>query len=133
MRTSLMTVALIGLVNGNPLAKTKLSRAIVNDTQILDGHYLPANITSRTFFNGTCTADNLVVRKEWRSLTHDEKLAFVDAEKCMMALPNKTSNPGALDRFSDFQAAHQQGTNTTYGDVIHYTVSFSKSQVTTNE
>lgn len=50
-------------------------------------------------------------------------MAFVDAELCFMALPNKTNLAGATNRFDDFQAAHQQGTNDTYGDIIHYTVS----------
>jgi len=87
------------------------------------GHYLPASITDRTFFSNSCTASTVSIRKEWRSLTHTEKMAFVDAELCFMALPNKTDLPGATNRFDDFQAAHQQGTNDTYGDIIHYTVS----------
>lgn len=127
MRTPLILVALAAFANANPLTRTKLSTASVNDTQILDGHYLASNITDQVFFNGSCTAENVVVRKEWRSLTHTEKMAFIDAEECLMSLPAKTSNPGVTDRFSDFQAAHQQGTNTTYGDVIHYTVSFSET------
>lgn len=94
-------------------------------TEILDGHYLDNSITERRFFEGTCSLDNIVVRQEWRSLSRAEKLAFVDAERCLMALPNATANPGAYDRFSDFQAAHQQGTNQTDGDIIHYTVSQS--------
>lgn len=93
------------------------------NTTTLPGHYLPSNITSRTFFNNTCTPETVTIRKEWRSLTHTEKIAFVDAELCLMALPNKTDLPGSTTRFDDFQAAHQQGTNDTYGDIIHYTVS----------
>ena len=90
--------------------------------EVVDGHYLPREITDRTFFDGGCTEGNVLVRKEWRSLSHEEKVAFIEAQKCMMAMPNSTDNPGALDRFSDFQASHQQGTNQTDGDVIHYTV-----------
>jgi tyrosinase len=86
------------------------------------GHYLAESITSQTFFNNTCTPETVSTRKEWRSLTHDEKMAFVDAELCLMSLPAKTGLPGATTRFDDFQAAHQQGTNTSYGDIIHYTV-----------
>ncbi|KAK6586432.1 hypothetical protein PZA11_001489 [Diplocarpon coronariae] len=51
-------------------------------------------------------------------------MAFVDAELCTMALPNKTSLPGSKSRFDDFQAAHQLATNYTYGDIIHYTTQF---------
>ncbi|KAI9055630.1 hypothetical protein LZ554_000574 [Drepanopeziza brunnea f. sp. 'monogermtubi'] len=90
----------------------------------LPGRYLPASVTDRTFFNGSCTPEKLTIRKEWRSLTHDEKMAFIDAELCAMALPNKTDLPGSTTRFDDFQAAHQQGTNSTYGDIIHYTAQF---------
>lgn len=92
----------------------------------LPGHYLSSNITDRKFFenDSTCTPQNIRIRKEWRSLRHDEKMAFIDAELCMISSPNKTSFPGALSRFEDFQASHQQGTNTSDGDVIHYTVRF---------
>lgn len=38
------------------------------------------NTTSLTFFNGTCTADNVIVRKEWRNLSDEEKQAFINAE-----------------------------------------------------
>lgn len=97
-----------------------------NGTEVTDGHYLDQSITSRTFFNGTCTKDNVVTRKEWRSLQDDEKKAFIEAELCLMNLPGKTELPGAVTRFDDFQASHQQGTNDTYGDIIHYTVSISR-------
>jgi hypothetical protein len=86
------------------------------------GRYLPERITNRAFFNNSCTAETVSVRKEWRSLSHEEKMAFVNAELCIMNLPGSTGLPGALSRFDDFQAAHQQGTNTTDGDQIHYTV-----------
>ncbi|PBP27391.1 tyrosinase [Diplocarpon rosae] len=87
---------------------TNSTTPVTNTTRA--GHYLPANITSRTYYNGSCTAERLSIRKEWRSLTPVEKKAFVDAELCAMALPNKTSLPGSTTRFEDFQAAHQRGT-----------------------
>ncbi|PVH82456.1 hypothetical protein DL98DRAFT_547905 [Cadophora sp. DSE1049] len=90
----------------------------------LPGRYFPSSITNRTFFNNSCTTSTVSIREEWRSLTHTEKMAFVDAELCFMALPNKTDLPGATNRFDDFQAAHQRGTNDTYGDIIHYTAQF---------
>lgn len=101
-----------------------------NGTEVTDGHYLDESITTRTFFNGTCTKDNVATRKEWRSLQDDEKKAFIKAELCLMNLPGKTGLPGALTRFDDFQASHQQGTNNTYGDIIHYTVRLLKSCTT---
>lgn len=95
----------------------------VTNVTTLPGHYLAANITDQHFYNGTCTPENISVRKEWRSLTHEEKMAFVNAELCVMSLPGTSGLPGAVSRFDDFQASHQQGTNTSDGDMIHYTVS----------
>jgi hypothetical protein len=115
-------VGLSSLATASPYFARDYRNGISNTTTLTPGHYLSANITDQTFFNGSCTAETVSVRKEWRSLTDVEKSAFVDAELCLMALPNKTSLPGATTRFDDFQAAHQQGTNTTYGDIIHYTV-----------
>jgi tyrosinase len=86
------------------------------------GRNLAENVTSQTFFNNNCTFENVSIRKEWRSLTYEEKMAFVNAELCLMSLPAKTGLLGAATRFDDFQAAHQQGTNTSDGDIIHYTV-----------
>lgn len=44
-----------------------------------------------------------------------------------MNLPAKSELPGATTRFEDFQASHKQDTNTTYGDIIHYTVRSSRN------
>jgi hypothetical protein len=41
-----------------------------------------------------------------------------------MSLPNNSSLPDTTTRSNDFQASHQQGTNTTYEDAIHYTVQY---------
>ncbi|EKD21315.1 uncharacterized protein L3040_000650 [Drepanopeziza brunnea f. sp. 'multigermtubi'] len=112
---------LLGLMN---LASAAPYVATNYTNTTLPGRYLPANVTGQTFFNGSCTPETMTIRKEWRSLTHDEKMAFIDAELCAMALPNITDWPGSTTRFDDFQAAHQQGTNTTYGDIIHYTAQF---------
>ncbi|KAH8648988.1 hypothetical protein BGZ60DRAFT_509291 [Tricladium varicosporioides] len=81
-------------------------------------------ITNRTFYNNSCTPETASIRKEWRSLTHTEKMAFVNAELCLMSLPGRSGLPGAQSHFDDFQAAHQQGTNTSDGDIIHYTPQF---------
>lgn len=117
-------LGLTTLASTSPLV-ARNSTFSYNGTEVTDGHYLDESITSRTFFNGTCTKDNVVTRKEWRSLQDDEKTAFIEAELCLMNLPAKSGLPGAVTRFDDFQASHQQGTNDTYGDIIHYTVSAS--------
>ncbi|RDW89637.1 hypothetical protein BP6252_01669 [Coleophoma cylindrospora] len=115
----MLTLSLLGLA-----AFASASPLLTRNTTLAPGHYLAENITSQTFFNNSCTADTVTIRKEWRSLTDAEKNAFISAEQCLISLPATTSLPGATTRFDDFQAAHQQGTNTTYGDIIHYTGQF---------
>lgn len=81
---------------------------------------------STTLFNGTCTAETLTVRTEWRNLNDTEKKAFIDAELCLMSVDTavaQTGLPGVTDRFSDLQAVHQYMTNTSDGDIIHWVVS----------
>ncbi|PGH31737.1 hypothetical protein GX50_05460 [[Emmonsia] crescens] len=45
-------------------------------------------------------------RKAWHTLSNDEKLAYINAELCLMKLPAKTDLKGAVSRFDDFQALH---------------------------
>ncbi|KAF3767350.1 hypothetical protein M406DRAFT_61271 [Cryphonectria parasitica EP155] len=83
------------------------------------------NSTETTFyFNGTCTADNIRVRKEWRNLTPSEKEAYLTAEKCLFNLPANTTLDGVTSRWSDLQAVHRTLQNmTSYGvyvaDIVH--------------
>ena len=113
-------LGLASIASSSPL----VSRNATNST-FTPGHYLAESITSQTFYNNTCTAESVSIWREWRSLTHDEKIAFVDAKLCLMNLPAISGLPGAQSRFDDFQAGHQQGTNTSDGDIIHYTVSYT--------
>lgn len=81
-----------------------------------------------TFFNNTCTAETLSIRKEWRNLAADEKAAYLAAENCLIGLPAQTSLSGVTNRFSDLQATHRDKTNATVdgvfvGDIIHSVVS----------
>lgn len=49
----------------------------------------------------------LVADKNCRhTLSNDEKLAYINAELCLMKLPAKTDLKGAVSRFDDFQALH---------------------------
>lgn len=82
-----------------------------------------------TFFNNTCTAENLTIRKEWRNLVSDERTAYLAAVNCLMELPGQTGLSGVTDRFSDLQGLHRDKTNATVngvyvGDIIHSVVSF---------
>ncbi|TLS30417.1 hypothetical protein PpBr36_02328 [Pyricularia pennisetigena] len=70
----------------------------------------------------TCTADNVIVRKEYGDLTKEERADYVRAVKCLMELPARTPRsvaPGARSRFDDFTVTHIQQTLK-----IHYTGNF---------
>jgi len=46
-------------------------------------------------------------RKEWRTLTIDERKAYISAIQCLMKLPAKTKNsPLSKSRYDDFTASH---------------------------
>ncbi|KAF3769370.1 hypothetical protein M406DRAFT_65644 [Cryphonectria parasitica EP155] len=84
-----------------------------------------ASDTRPTFFNGSCNADTLTIRKEWRNLSDDEKKAFLDAENYLInTAPAQTALDGVISRFSDLQGLHRFKTNTTIDgvyvqDIIH--------------
>ncbi|ETS86011.1 hypothetical protein PFICI_04036 [Pestalotiopsis fici W106-1] len=78
----------------------------------------------RTFYNGTCTAETVTIRKEWRNLAESEQASYLEAVNCLMELPANTSLSGVTNRFSDLQATHRDKTNATVngvfvGDIIH--------------
>lgn len=69
-----------------------------------------------------CTLSNIKVRREWGSLSRSQKLAYVNAVKCLQSKPAKTPDtlaPGAKTRFDDFVTTHINQTLT-----IHYTGNF---------
>ncbi|AEO60765.1 tyrosinase-like protein [Thermothelomyces thermophilus ATCC 42464] len=60
-----------------------------------------------------CTADKLIFRREYGSLSKDERLAYVNAVKCLQSKPPRTPAsvaPGARSRFDDFVVVHIQQT-----------------------
>ncbi|KAK4453839.1 putative tyrosinase [Podospora aff. communis PSN243] len=66
----------------------------------------------------TCTPSKLRFRREYGSLSRSERLAYIKAVKCLMALPPRTPSsvaPGARSRFDDFIVTHIQQTLS-----IHY-------------
>ncbi|KAI7924943.1 hypothetical protein M9X92_003519 [Pyricularia oryzae] len=76
--------------------------------------------SSRT--SASCTPETVKVRKEWGALSRDEKLAYIDAVKCLQSKPGKTPADlaeGVRTRFDDFVATHINQTMT-----IHYTGNF---------
>ncbi|KAF3802805.1 Tyrosinase-like protein orsC [Colletotrichum gloeosporioides] len=63
---------------------------------------IPANNTHTE----ACT--NPLVRHEWRHLSLEQRLDYIDSIKCLMALPSEGNDlwPGAKSRYDDFQGMH---------------------------
>ncbi|WDK13942.1 hypothetical protein CGRA01v4_05223 [Colletotrichum graminicola] len=71
---------------------------------------------------GTCTWNNVRIRREWGSLSRQDKLDYIEAVKCLQSKPSRTPSSeaaGAKTRFDDFLATHINQTTT-----IHYTGNF---------
>ncbi|KPM45912.1 hypothetical protein AK830_g692 [Neonectria ditissima] len=69
-----------------------------------------------------CTPKSLILRREYGSLSERERLAYVNAVKCLQHLPARTPanvSLGAKSRFDDFVVVHIQQTRT-----IHFTGNF---------
>lgn len=57
----------------------------------------------------SCPQDQIIRRREWNSLSVEEREAYVQANVCMFTSPNKgTVAPGARTRWDDFCVTHQQ-------------------------
>ncbi|TVY64353.1 Tyrosinase-like protein orsC, partial [Lachnellula suecica] len=68
-----------------------------------------------------CTAENVIVRKEWTALTLSERKNYTDAVNCLRALPPISPPdivPGARNRYDDFHAAHINATEWIHNSVI---------------
>ncbi|KAK7429634.1 hypothetical protein QQZ08_003829 [Neonectria magnoliae] len=60
-----------------------------------------------------CGCTKPVVRKEWRTLSTDQKHEYIAAIKCLASKPSQTGGiyPGAKSRYDDFVATHIVNTN----------------------
>ncbi|OLN96037.1 Tyrosinase 3 [Colletotrichum chlorophyti] len=130
--SALLASTALGAPASAPAACPKRSLA-ADEAQFKD---LTANITAQVIKrlddreaalrasgqNATCTSDNVVFRREYGSLSQQERLAYVNAVKCLQKLPPRTPASvaaGAKSRFDDFIVTHIQQTLT-----IHYTGNF---------
>ncbi|CAJ2507926.1 Uu.00g091120.m01.CDS01 [Anthostomella pinea] len=70
---------------------------------------------SSVFAEADCSEP--LVRKEWRTLSSEEKQSYLSAVQCLQKTPGKTSDsyPGVQSRYDDFQAEHIQMT-----DLVHF-------------
>ncbi|KAM3081244.1 hypothetical protein ACMFMG_005199 [Clarireedia jacksonii] len=100
-------------------AETQVSDLISNITAT---QFQALNETVSKRFGSGCTLKNLAIRREYGSLSKKERLAYVNAVKCLQKLPARTPASvaaGAKSRFDDFIVTHIQQTLT-----IHYTGNF---------
>lgn len=90
-------------------------RGLVN----LKKHHAALNSTS------SCDIHTAAVRKEWLSLSDDEKIAYIDAVKCLQETPSISGPdvPGAKSRFDDFVAIHINQTLRIHSTVRHLSCS----------
>ncbi|KAJ0118780.1 hypothetical protein J7T55_013034 [Diaporthe amygdali] len=82
------------------------------------------NSTSPRFYNGSCTPETITIRREWRTLSAEEKAAYIQAQQCLIKLPAQSGLQAVTSRFSDLQGSHRSYTDTIYGDIIHYVGQF---------
>ncbi|KGM92544.1 uncharacterized protein PADG_11373 [Paracoccidioides brasiliensis Pb18] len=71
---------------------------------------------------GTCDFENTAVRREWNTLTADEKKEYINAVLCLQELESiwpRSEVPGVRSRFDDFVALHIQQAR-----LVHFTASF---------
>ncbi|KAK3325052.1 tyrosinase-like protein [Apodospora peruviana] len=81
-----------------------------------------AALKSAQNFKGTCTAKNVKVRREWRTLTKPQRKNYIDAVKCLRSKPSLFGDAapgGVASIFDDFIYVHFTQTMT-----IHNTGNF---------
>ncbi|KAF2270326.1 Di-copper centre-containing protein [Lojkania enalia] len=54
-------------------------------------------------------------RREWHTLSRDDKLDYINAEKCLMSKPAKLGLPAARTIFDEFQMSHVLNTKVVHG------------------
>lgn len=93
------------------------STASLNDFAAHALEVAKARIANST---GTCTPENVRVRKLFENLTGEERIAYTSALNCLMQLPAKTPSAlaeGAKTRYDDFVVAHINQTTKIHGTV----------------
>ncbi|KAH7142037.1 hypothetical protein EDB81DRAFT_653224 [Dactylonectria macrodidyma] len=121
-----------GIVTIKPLNRTvddteDLKSQVLQVTKVIGANVLKTleqrkEWTRKRRIQSGCTAKRLIIRREYGSLTENERLAYVNAVKCLQNLPAQTPanvSLGARSRFDDFVVVHIQQTRT-----IHFTGNF---------
>ncbi|KAH8172213.1 common central domain of tyrosinase domain-containing protein [Sarocladium implicatum] len=66
----------------------------------------------------SCNIFTATIRRDWAALSKKERLAYIDAVKCLQAKPSKSDPkfaPGARTRYDDFVAVHINQTTSIHG------------------
>lgn len=79
----------------------------------------PGEVTHPDQISPSCTLASASVRKEWDTLPHGEKRAYIDAVLCLTSKPALSGDeiPGARSRFDDFFGVHINQTLSIHGTV----------------
>lgn len=105
------------------------ARFRVSDQAILSAG--PSQYTTRK-----CTPETAVIRRDWNSLTHSERLLYINAVKCLQEKPSTypfNVVPASLSFYDDFVAVHINNTPKTHKSAIflpwhrHFNVLFEKA------
>ena len=86
------------------------SSAYSNGVSLLAEHEIQLDARSD---RSKCTLKNLAIRREYGSLSREERLDYVNAVLCLQSLPPRTPanvSSGARSRFDDFTVVHIQQT-----------------------
>ncbi|KAL1652044.1 hypothetical protein SLS58_000168 [Diplodia intermedia] len=78
------------------------------------GEYVQAN----GYFSDSCKLENVAVRREWGTLSAEERKAYISAVQCISTKPSITPSelcPGCVTRYDDFVATHINQTLTIHG------------------
>ncbi|CAI0643632.1 unnamed protein product [Colletotrichum noveboracense] len=91
-------------------------------------HFLSAAAAPANNTNVEACADPLI-RHEWRQLSLEQRLDYIDSIKCLMALPSEGNDlwPGAKSRYDDFQGMHIYMTKQ-----VHFNVSNARGNKLSN-
>ncbi|QKX62695.1 uncharacterized protein TRUGW13939_09856 [Talaromyces rugulosus] len=68
------------------------------------------NTFSTSLPHGSCTSQNIGVRKEWEILSEDEKNNYLKAVQCLQAKPPQYNDTMALNRYEEFILSHIEQT-----------------------
>ncbi|KAF2032838.1 Di-copper centre-containing protein [Setomelanomma holmii] len=117
MRISILTVALVGSAAAAPLESRN---ALQSDALTAKGVLNLAAYVAKNGFASPqkCTLKNTAVRREWSTLSAQERIDYTSAVNCLAKLPAKTPAgiaAGAKNRYDDFVASHINQTLSIHG------------------